>query len=61
MSFLLVIDFFLGFDRISFLTQKINGSKEGKTPNVKENMESFPLRLDSWINCKVKELGWNKP
>ena len=31
--------------------------KVGKTPNVQEKHGILPLRLDSWINCKVKELG----
>ena len=31
--------------------------KVGKTLNVQEKHGILSLRLDSWINCKVKELG----
>ena len=57
MGFLLAFDFsrvLIGFHP----NPKIIERKVGKTPNgTRKKHGILPLRLDSWINCKVKEFG----
>ena len=58
MGFLMAFDFFFSRVLIGFHPNpKIIESKVGKTPNVQEKHGILPLRLDSWVNCKVKEFG----